>query len=109
MLNYIKIRDNKNELKLLLHLLSNISNSYHRYPVFYSKIERILQIFKEDIKKNYSNSETFDIFKSNKRILLFLIEEEMIKVDEYFVKKIITKEYVDQNYPHYFCQKSNLL
>ena len=43
------------------------------------------------------------IFKSNKKILLFLIEQQLIIVDEYIVKKITLKEkYIKAKYPQNF-------
>ena len=77
---------------------------HHRFPnFFFSKIERILQFFKKDIRKYFSNSEIFNIFAGNKRILLFLIEQQIIIIDEYISKKIATTDkYIKGNYPQYF-------
>lgn len=98
----MKIRNNKHDLRLLLHFISSLCDNYYRSPTFYIKIERILQIFKDEIKKFYLNSEIFNIFKQNKRILLFLINEQLLTVDEYVFKKIITSEYIEKKYPQYF-------
>ena len=54
-----KISDNKYDLLLLLHLISKILDNYHHFPNFFSKIEKILQIFKEDIKKYFKRSYNF--------------------------------------------------
>ena len=87
----------------LLHLISKIGNNYHSFANFFSKIERILLFFKEDIPKYFSNSEIFNIFKSNKKILLFLIEQQIIVIDEYIAKKIInTDKFINAKYPQYF-------
>ena len=51
------------------------------------------------LQQNLSSS---SIFKSNKRILLFLIEEKILTVDEYFVKQIIKDKYLKRKYPQYF-------
>lgn len=71
-INDHKIKINKNEIKAILHLICNISNNHYRTPNFFIKIERVILIFKEEILTKFSNSEIFKIFKSNKRILLFL-------------------------------------
>ena len=93
--NNFKISDNQYDFLSLLHLISKIGNNCHRFPIFFSKIERILQFFKEDIQKYFTNSEIFNIFKRNKRILLFLIEQKVIVIDEYIVKKITkTEKYI---------------
>ena len=98
-----KIKDHSYELLSLLHLISKIGNNHHRFPNFFSKLEQILLIFKEDIKKYFPNSEIFNIFKSNKRILLFLIEQQLIIIDEYIVKRITeTDKYIESKYPQYF-------
>lgn len=39
---------------------------------------------------------------SNKRILLFLIEEQILAVDEYFAKQITKPKYLSRKYPQYF-------
>lgn len=98
-----KICDDKLKLTLLLHLILKISNNHHHGPNFFGKLEQILNIFKDSIKKNFTNSEILSIFKSNKRILLFLIQENIIIVDKYFIQKILrSKKYMDQEYLQYF-------
>ena len=101
--NNTKISDSQYDLLSLLHLISKIGNNFHRFPNFFAKIERILLFFKEDIKKYFPNSEIFNIFESNKRILLFLIEQQIIVIDEYITKKISkTDKYIKSKYPQYF-------
>ena len=101
--NNTKICDNKYDLLLLLHLISTILDNYHHFPNFFSKIEKILQFFKEDIKKYFTNSEIFNIFKSSKRILLFLVEQQIIIIDEFIAKKITNIDiYIEAKYPQYF-------
>ncbi|KAK8842994.1 hypothetical protein M9Y10_025181 [Tritrichomonas musculus] len=101
--NNTKISDSRYDFLSLMHLISKIGNNHHRFPNFFSKIERILQFFKKDIRKYFSNSEIFNIFAGNKRILLFLIEQQIIIIDEYISKKIATTDkYIKGNYPQYF-------
>ena len=97
-----KICDNKHEIQAVLHLISKIANNHHRSPNFFHKIEQILMHFKYIIKKYFSNSEIFTIFKGNKKILLFLIEEKMMIFDEYVAKKITKRKFVKHKYPQYF-------
>lgn len=98
----IKIHEDQHKLMSLLHLLSKIANNHYRIPNFFSKIERILLVFQEDIKKFYTNSEIFNIFRGNKRILLSLLEQGTMVIDEYVAKKIISYDYMKSKYPHYF-------
>ena len=47
--------------------------------------------------------EIFNVFKANKRILLFLIDEQIIIMDNCAAKEIITKhKYENCQYPEYF-------
>ena len=84
----VDLKKDQHKLKSILYMLVNISNNHHRYPQFFNKIEKILQSLKTDITKYYSNYEIFKIFKSNKLLLLFLIEENIIIVDENIENKI---------------------
>ena len=98
-----RISNSRYNFLSLLHLITKIGNNHHRFSSFFSKIEKILQFFKEDIKKYFSNSQLFNIFKSNKKILLYLIEQQIIVFDKYIVKTITTTcKYIDANYPEYF-------
>ena len=97
-----KIINDHYEFKALLQLTSIIGNDYHRIPNFISKVERVLRHFKQDLQKYFSNSEIFQIFKVNKRMLLFLLEEKMMIIDEYIFSIITSSEYVEKNYCEYF-------
>ncbi len=57
---------------------------------------------KQDLQKYFTNSEIFEIFKNNKRILLFLIEGRVIIIDEYIVSRITSYEFDRKNYREYF-------
>ena len=72
-----KIQADKHKFKSLFHLLIKISNNHHRRLNFY------------------------DISKSNKRILLFLINENVITLNKNIIKMIIRDKYKDSNYPQY--------
>ncbi|KAK8839760.1 hypothetical protein M9Y10_031465 [Tritrichomonas musculus] len=97
-----EINNKKHEFTALLQLINHIGNNHHRAPNFISKVERVLRQFKQDLKKSFSNSEIFDIFEDNKRILLFLLEEKMMIIDEYIFSIITSRFYVKKNYCEYF-------
>lgn len=82
----IKIQNNFQDNKMILKLIFAISDNYRRRLVFFDKIEKILMIFKDEIK-NLSNQEIFNIFGKNKRILLFLIEHKLFVIDNIILKK----------------------
>ena len=90
--NMCEIGTKKDNLKGILHLISKIAKHHHRNATFLNKIEKILKIFSEDIKNFFSNSETFNIFKKNKRILLFLFEEKIIQPTEEIYYIIINEK-----------------
>lgn len=98
----INIRSDQHKLKTLFYLLLKISNNHHRTSNLFDKIEQILQLFKDEMTKYFSNSDIFNIFKSNKKLLLFLIENNIMTVDEYIARKIIDFKYQKQKYPQYF-------
>ncbi|KAK8871573.1 hypothetical protein M9Y10_007306 [Tritrichomonas musculus] len=83
-----KIKQNQEELKLFLRLISKISRNHHRSAYFNDKIEKIILFLKEDIKQTYSNSQIFNFFKKDKRILLFLVQNDLMTIDDTVVKHI---------------------
>lgn len=98
-----KIFDDKPKFKSLLHLLHKISNNHHRGPNFFTKIERIFTSIKSHITKYFNNWEIFRIFKSNKRILLCLVEEQIMAFDEQIIHEIKKKrKYAFMDYLQYF-------
>lgn len=97
-----KIYENIQEFKLMLTLITRISNNHHRYVNFFPKIEKIILDIKAEIVQNFSNSEIFDIFKSNKRILLFLIESQILIFDDYVCKQLIKEKFIITKYPQFF-------
>ena len=98
-----QIKNSKLDLKLLFHFLLKISNNHHRFLDFYNKIERILQLFTNEITNFFSNSEIFKIFKNNKRILLFLIKEKLFIIDKYIANEMVTNDkFNEAKYIEYF-------
>ena len=91
---------NKFELKEILIFISIFSNNHHRYSDFFQKIDEILLYFKPAIIRFFTNIEIFNIFNTNKRVLLSLFENEFIKPDEHLAK--IIKKYEFRKYPEYF-------
>ena len=85
-----KFRDNRDEFKELLHMILKISNNHHRQHDFSKKIETIITYLKDDITQTFSNSENVNILKSNKKIIIFLYQSQIIIIDEtilYFLNK----------------------
>lgn len=103
LLDHQNIRDNQHELKSVLYILSKISENHHRSPSFFKKIDHILHIFKNEIKKYFSDYEIFNIFKNNKEILLFLLEENTMTMNKYIVDTMSSDyQFKTAKYLHYF-------
>ena len=87
-------------LKDFLNLLSKISMNHHRTADFIKKIEDILTFLKKGIQSKISNTSLFNVFRDNKRILLFLFKNEFIKLDEYVYDHLISRyDYIDYFQP----------
>lgn len=97
-----KIAENKNKLTAYLHLISIISSDHKRTNDFQSKIEQLISLFTNEIKKYYQNYELFHIFKKSKRVLLYLIQNNLISLDPNIAKIMTKDKYLTQYYPHYF-------
>lgn len=97
-----KILNNRHELKSLLHILSNIADNHHRGPNFIDKIQQIIKFLKIYMKKFFSDFSIFNIFESNKRILLFLLKEKILTMNK-TIASILTKyfKYGCAFYPQY--------
>ena len=71
-------------------MVVKISNYHHRFSNFFDKIIKVILIFQDEILKLFSNTEIYQLFGSNKRILLFLFEENILKLNYSISKKIST-------------------
>lgn len=71
-INDNQIQKSRYDMKIILYFLLALSNNHHRYYDFFSKIEKIILYMKEEIIDSITGHELFDIFESNKRVLLFL-------------------------------------
>lgn len=84
-----KIQDDKHLLELLLRYISSICNNHHRNSNFFSKIERMIRFLSKEIKQFFTDIEIFHFFKSNKRLLLYLHEEQIMIIDHNILDELI--------------------
>ena len=101
------------EFKQFLYLLARISNNHIRSPEFINKIEQILNNFKDSISK-YGFKEIFNIFKGNRRVILYFIKEKIISLeDPSFLYIISNPKYINLSYHRYlfkeYAQKTKIL
>ena len=87
----LQFQQDRHKLKSILYLIDKIAKNHHRCFNFNDKIFQVLLLFKTQIKQTFSNDEIFEIFKSNNRILLFLIEEGLFQIDESIALKMTNK------------------
>lgn len=92
------IRENKHKLKCTLHIIAKMANNHYRSEDFWPKIEKILLFFKENIKQSFSNEEIFTIFKSNKRIILFLLNNNILNPQKTFLLHLSIQKYKNHKY-----------
>ena len=83
----------KQELKSILYLISNISENHHRNSSFFEKINTIINLLKNQITQTFSNIEIFDYFKQNKMILLLLIKDNILTFDSNVSNRIEEIQY----------------
>ncbi|KAK8838914.1 hypothetical protein M9Y10_032373 [Tritrichomonas musculus] len=96
------ILQDRHKVKLIVYLIVNIFNNYQHNKDFYLKIDQILNHFVPAIKNYYSNNEIFNFFKTNKRLLLFLFDNNVITMNSYILETITKGKYKSENYPEYF-------
>ena len=101
--NGFQVRKQQSEIKLIFQLIMQISNNHHRSSNFFQKLEKVLLYFTDSFNKYFTNSEIFDLFKNNKRILLFLFKKKIITIDDYI------KNYFSEtnDYKKYFEKELN--
>ena len=97
-----KIQEDKYEIKSLIQMINKISDNHQRIFNFIEKIERILKLLKTDLNKYFTNREKFELFKGNKRLLLFLIEEKIVTIDEMIFSILTSEENEVMRYIEYF-------
>lgn len=98
----ISLIKNSKEIKSILYLISKIADNHIRSFKFFEKLESILSGIKDQIKQTLSNFEIFDIFKKNKRILLFLFSSQILSMDHTIINVMRTDKYQKYEYPDFF-------
>ena len=100
-INDKKIFENKQEFKMVLYLISSISNSHFRTKNFLSKVDQLIKSLEPEIKKQFTNLTIFSIFKKNKRLIYFLLKEQIITIDTYLAKMLEDSYFVNRKYKEY--------
>lgn len=99
----IELNNDINEFKAFIHLLSKITKNHQSNQLFFERIEKIFDHLKDHIKKFYSDSQIFHLFKNNKRMLLLLFQKQILTPDDTIINFIkITTDKNGTKYRHYF-------
>lgn len=80
-------------MRLLIQFLSAIPDNHHRFPNFFTKYEQIILFFKYEIKQKLSNFEIFQLFQKNKKVLLFLIQKQILILSETIVNYLTQEKF----------------
>lgn len=99
---------NETEIKPFISIITNIHSNHHRSEGFNEKIFHIYSLFLDILKQknHYSNRSLFNIFKNDKRILLFLIEQEVLTIDEEIKEIILKNKNNNNNYYKYLIENN---
>ena len=84
--------EEKEKIQQFCRLITKIADNHHRDELFFRKIFKIINNYQEQIKQAFSNFEIFDLFQSNKLILLYLLENKIIVLDEEIYEEITDKK-----------------
>lgn len=105
--NDYKIAEKPDDLKEILYIIVSISNNFNRNFNFWKKIEQIILFFRKQIQEFWPNIERFHIFKENKRLLLFLINEKIVILDNQILDLFFNPKFISNNYIPYFYPEIN--
>ena len=98
--------DNHEYLREILQIVSKISENHHRNPAFYANIEKIILQLVPEIKDSFTNSEIFNLFKKDKRILLFLFKNKILDIDKSIINHFYAKS--SMKYSKFFSKEIEL-
>ncbi|KAK8839416.1 hypothetical protein M9Y10_031766, partial [Tritrichomonas musculus] len=97
------IEENAEEMRQFLEIIKSIGLHHHRDQHFNEKMNQLLIRYKDQIKQTLSNLEIFRIFENNKKIVLFLLQNELITISNEIYKEILNKiEKNGNRYWHFF-------
>lgn len=97
-----KIKENPEKLQETFLIILQISKNHFKTSFFYERIEKIILVFRDVLKKNFTNIGIFNIFAKSKYVLLILIKQKLLIVDQQIASIITSNAYMNQNYHIYF-------
>ena len=98
----LEFDEKKAELREFLKVLIIIANNHHRSAFFLEKIDRILLHLTDTIKQSFSNFEIFNIFQKNVRILKFLSDNKILRLDKEIFYQISIQSNKDKFFQYFY-------
>ena len=96
LIDELQVSENRSELKSILQLMSAVIQNHHRSSNFFTKIEKILINYIIYIKQFFTKTEVYEFFQPNQRILLFLLQNDLISSDDLLK---LSRDYIGYFYP----------
>ena len=103
LLKKFKITERFHDLKSFLLLLSQVAQNHCHSTNFYDKIETIFNMLKKEMLHKFTSKEIFDLFSGNKRIILFFLNENYLKIDK------IIEDYIFQQNECFYLEQLTIL
>ena len=106
LINVIKsqqIETDKEEMRQFVEIIKSIGENHHRDHHFNKGINQLLLHYKQQIKQTLSNSEIYHMFEDNKKVVLFLLKQDIITISDEISKEMMNKQENNGNrYCHFF-------
>lgn len=99
-INEMRIFQESSKIHEFLSLICSVSFFHYRSASFFEKFEKILSHFKNEIQQHFSSNSLFEIFKNNRRILLFLIEINLITINSELARKMVAFDEPSASHPN---------
>ena len=109
LLQDLQITKDPANFKLFLSLLVSITNNHSFTYLFITKIKKILQHYVDEIQKYYFNDEIYYIFSKNRFILLFLIENKIIKINQNIISFMLTDYTQTKNLSYFYTEIKDII
>ncbi|KAK8843295.1 hypothetical protein M9Y10_025150 [Tritrichomonas musculus] len=97
-----QIEKDREEMQEFLQIIKSIIDNHHRDNNFLPKLEKIFQYYKNQIKQTLSNIEIYHIFESNKKVLLYLLQNNIVTITDSIYSEMINKVESNGNRYCYF-------
>ena len=107
-INIQQVEEDEEEMRQFLEIIKSIGENHHRDPHFNEGMNQLLLYYKDQIKQTLSNTRIFHIFENNKKIVLFLLKNNIITISDEIYNEMINKiDYNKINYSHFLVQEQD--